>query len=564
MSGGMGSADHNNGNWTVLRELIARAGSRRLTLLAALMLVASLTEGIGLLLLVPLTLLIMGEDYGGDEGFSYLVGQPPELVLAGFVGLIGLRALIVYVVNEERRELGLDLTRQLRQAAHQAILRAEWRWLSGLHSGDHAALMMGEADRAGVLADRGLTILTYILTLLVLLATAALISPALVLAIIALGLLAVLPIWLMQRKRGAEEEQYTRAYVDLQRLVSGGLDHLRAARIGRGTSQFSQDFGDRSARLEQLELSYFRVGHRIHATYQVLGAALLALFIYLALFLWSLPLVLVVPALALVARAVPMIGGLQQAIRSWNHTRPALGNLVRLIEDARAHAEPSSATHLPVTFKRSIELREITLSFEGRERAVLDRFSLSIPAGSIVAISGPSGAGKSSLADILSGLIAPDHGRMTVDGRVLDGAGRLSWRKQVAYVEQRPFFIDGSISDNLMWGVVSIDDERLRSVVEMANAGFIFELPQGLATRMGERARQFSGGERQRLGLVRALLQEPDLLILDEVTAGLDRANADAIRTSIAALRGQMTVVVLGHDPAMMALADKCVELGGD
>lgn len=560
----MGTADNSMGNREVMRALIVQIGSRKLLILIMLMLIASLTEGVGLLLLVPITLLIIGQVDGGPNGWlASLADWPPEVLLAGFVALVGARAVIVYAANERRRSAGLELTRQLRQSAHMAIMGAEWRWLSGQHSGDHAALMMGEADRAGVLADQGLTALTYTLTLFVLLVTSVLISAPLTLVIVGLGLAAIWPVWLLRRLRGAEEGHYTQAYLDLQRVVSGGLDHLRAARIGRGMPQFARDFAYGSAQLERLELSYFRAGHRILVLFQLIAAALLALFIYLAIFVWAMPLAYVVPILALSVRAVPMISGLQQALRGWKHACPAMGGILSLIDEARMHAEPHIDAAQTVPLRQSIELSDVSLSFPGRVKPVLDRFSLSIPAGSIIAIYGPSGVGKSSLADVLSGLIAPDSGTLLVDGQVLDGAVRLGWRKHVAYVEQRPFFIDGTIAQNMTWDDVATSDEQMQSALDAASAGFVDDLPQGLATRIGEGARQLSGGERQRISLARALLCNPDLLILDEVTAGLDQSNADAIRTSIAALRGKMTVVVLGHDPAMAALADHVVELSG-
>lgn len=563
----MTGPDSRIGSWGTVRALAERAGMARLGRLGILMLIASLSEGFGLLMLVPLTQLIaQGAGVAGMPGWAswaaWLGDVTPPILLAIFVGLVSLRALIVYAANESRRELGLDLTRQLRLGAHRAVLGAQWRWLSGQNSADHAALIMGEAHRAGMLADQGLTIATYLVTLAVLLVAGMVISPLLVLAMLMLAALVFVPIGWMRRRRGAQEDDYAQAYLDLQRVVTGGLAHLRAARIGQGMARLQGDFAQASGRLEQLELSYFRTGHRIHVVFQILAALLLAALIYWALFVRHMPLALVVPMLALAARAVPLIGNLQQALRGWYHARPALGNLLHLMAQAQAHAEPHSAAPAPpLDFAQAVELEAVDLHFAGRDHPVLRHFSLTIPAGSILAVTGPSGAGKSSLADILCGLIAPDGGTMAVDGRVLDDSARLRWRGQVAYVEQHPFFIDGSIADNIAWGAEPVAEAQMIAAITAASANFVLALPRGLATSMGEGGRQFSGGERQRIALARALLRQPDLLILDEVTAGLDRANAARIHAAIAALRGQMTVVMLGHDMTMLELADATVEL---
>ncbi|MEL0250455.1 MAG: ATP-binding cassette domain-containing protein [Novosphingobium sp.] len=167
------------------------------------------------------------------------------------------------------------------------------------------------------------------------------------------------------------------------------------------------------------------------------------------------------------------------------------------------------------------------------------------------------------MADLLAGLIKPDCGQVLVDDETLHGPARIRWRRRVAYVEQSPYLFDGTIAENLAWGMADCSEERMRASLLRASADFVLDLPQGLATRVGESGRQLSGGERQRLALARALLRAPDLLILDEVTAALDGGNEALVNGTIAALKGSCTILVLGHRTGLLELADQVVDLGG-
>jgi ATP-binding cassette subfamily C protein len=215
-----------------------------------------------------------------------------------------------------------------------------------------------------------------------------------------------------------------------------------------------------------------------------------------------------------------------------------------------------------VAFARALELDGITMRFAGRPRPVLEGFSRTIQAGAVVAVTGPSGSGKSTLADILAGLVAPNEGVMRVDGLAIDGERRIRWRRQVAYVEQVPYLLDASIAANLAWGLPHVERGAFEAALRDASAEFVLALPDGLDTLVGEIGRELSGGERQRISFARALLRRPSLIILDEVTAALDDRNEAAIGRTIERLRGSATFVILGHRPALRALADAVIELG--
>jgi ATP-binding cassette subfamily C protein len=174
---------------------------------------------------------------------------------------------------------------------------------------------------------------------------------------------------------------------------------------------------------------------------------------------------------------------------------------------------------------------------------------------------GASGAGKSTLADVLMGLLQPDDGCLCVDDVRLDGATRMAWRRSVAYVPQEVFLFHDSIRNNLLWGYEAASEAELITALKRAAADFVFDLPAGLNTLVGDGGVRLSGGERQRIALARALLKRPSLLILDEATSALDLESEARVRRSIENLHGDLTVVIIGHRLPTLEHADQVVVL---
>ena len=559
-------AERDTSDAATLAFLTRHAGKGRLLALLLMMFVASATEGIGLVLLVPITSLVAGGQSMASDWPDWLrafADWPLVSLLVAVVVLVSLRAILVFLTNEGRRTLGLELGRQMRAKAHDAVLGANWRWLSRQNSADHAALIVGEADRVSGLANQGLSILTATITLAILTLSAALISWKITFVIVSLAVVASLGVVALRRKGSVEGTAYFEAYRAMQRLVSNGLQHLRAARIAHAEDELGREFSQASGHLVDAEGRFFRTGHRNALILQIVAVIALAALVYAALELADLPLAIFLPILAISARVVPLAGTIHEGLRNWRFNTPALHALLDMIEEAEHHRDKriDVSTTQPIRFAKAIELRAVDLSYEDRPGSVLRQFDLSISNGSVTTISGPSGSGKSTIADLVSGLLVPDSGEILIDGNALDDAGRLQWRRQVAYVEQTPFLMDASIARNLRWGVRDASEDDLWRVLDAASAEFVRDLPDGLETRVGEGGRQLSGGEKQRVALARAMLSDPDMLILDEVSAALDQANTNAIVASIERLRGTCTVLILSHDPALIAVADQVVEL---
>lgn len=211
--------------------------------------------------------------------------------------------------------------------------------------------------------------------------------------------------------------------------------------------------------------------------------------------------------------------------------------------------EFDTAKGAKIEFEDKIELSHVTFRYEGTEKAVLEDVSIEIPKGKSVAFIGPSGGGKTTTADIVLGLIRPVKGAVLADGKdILENLA--GWRNNIGYIPQNIYLTDGSIKSNVALGIPeeNIDVDRVWEVLREAQlAGFVEELEQGLDTEVGERGVRMSGGQRQRLGIARALYRNPDVLVFDEATSALDNETEKEVMKAIDNLHGNKTMIMIAH-----------------
>jgi ABC-type multidrug transport system fused ATPase/permease subunit len=203
------------------------------------------------------------------------------------------------------------------------------------------------------------------------------------------------------------------------------------------------------------------------------------------------------------------------------------------------------------------------IAFEGvrfayRDGApVLDGLDLVLEPGKVTALVGASGAGKSTVVDLLLGLRRPSGGRIAVDGEDLAAFDGDAWRRRVGVVPQEPRLFDWTLRDNLLLTAPGADDAALWASLDTAAAGFARGLPEGLATRLGDKGTRLSGGERQRVCIARALLQEPSLLVFDEPTSHLDPDSERAVALSIQRAAKGRTALLIAHRLSTVRAADR-------
>jgi ATP-binding cassette, subfamily C, bacterial CydD len=210
----------------------------------------------------------------------------------------------------------------------------------------------------------------------------------------------------------------------------------------------------------------------------------------------------------------------------------------------------------------TIRLEQVSFRYPGRPRPALDDVELELAAGETVALVGPSGAGKTTIASLLLGLAEPTEGRVLADGLDLASLEPGSWRRQLAWLPQRPTLLRATVADNIRLGDPTAGLGRVQAAAALAGAdAFVEGLPDGYETVIGDGGRPLSAGQGRRLGLARAFLREAPLLILDEPTAHLDAESADRVTAAIDGLRDRCTILLISHRAELATHCDRILRI---
>lgn len=278
-----------------------------------------------------------------------------------------------------------------------------------------------------------------------------------------------------------------------------------------------------------------------------------------------------------VAAALPILGMLalgaqrllplmQQLYGNWSvvvGSKAALIDVLDLLEQPLP-AEASQAEPAPLTLEDGISFENIRFHYGNNGPWVLDGINLVIPKGARVGFVGSTGSGKSTALDLLMGLLEPTQGEILVDGQPISREFRRAWQRTIAHVPQNIFLADGSIAENIAFGIPpeQIDIERVRKAAKQARiAEFVESRPEGYGALVGERGVRLSGGQRQRIGIARALYKQVSMLIFDEATSALDSSTELEVMEAIESLDRELTILIIAHRYTTLRKCDTIVQL---
>jgi ATP-binding cassette subfamily B protein len=243
----------------------------------------------------------------------------------------------------------------------------------------------------------------------------------------------------------------------------------------------------------------------------------------------------------------------------------AAGRLSEILATVPTIAAPALPQKLPEPARGEIAFDEVGFAYPARpDKKVFDNLSFTIAPGEKVAIVGPSGAGKSTLFQLLMRFYDPLSGRVCVDGVDARQVDPADLRRRIALVPQDPVIFSGSVTENIAYGTPDAAPAAIEAAAERAAAGdFIRALPQGFASRLGERGVTLSGGQRQRLAIARAILKDAPILLLDEATSALDAENEILVQQALDRLMQGRTTLIIAHRLATVLAADRILVMEG-
>lgn len=203
-----------------------------------------------------------------------------------------------------------------------------------------------------------------------------------------------------------------------------------------------------------------------------------------------------------------------------------------------------------LSINKAISLKNIHFAYPNKSIYAVNDVSIFIPVNHVIGIVGSSGSGKSTLIDIILSLLTPQKGEMYVDNTLITDNNKRSWQDLLGFVPQSIFLSEGSIAENIAFGIPAdeINYDQVIRAIDLAHlTELVNELPEGVHTKVGERGVQLSGGQRQRIGIARALYNEADVLIFDEATSALDGITEKIIMDAIHEFTGKKTIIMIAH-----------------
>jgi ABC-type multidrug transport system fused ATPase/permease subunit len=481
------------------------------------------------------------------------------LVIAGALLVARLLASLVGVMISTF--LNVNISTSIRGDLNEAYLQASWATQQGEPVGRLQQLLTSFVREALELVTSLTNMVTAGLSLAALLVIAVAVDPVASLvvvgALIALGSL-MTPIRVRIRAR-------SQIAIRAQMEFAGAVSELGQLGLEMQTFGVRDRFVDTIKKLITIDS---RASRRVNVLYAALPH------LYTSLAFGALLLGLAVASLVGVGELSAIGAVMLVMLRSLSYgqqLQTALGSLMRslpfldVLDTTLATYRRQKAVGGDVIIDSigPLQAKDVSFAYTS-DRPALTDVSFCIQPGEIVGVIGPSGAGKSTLVQLLLGVREPNSGTITVGGVDLAAIDRTSWTQRVSFVAQEAQLITGTVAENIRFFRSDLDDAQVRAAAKAANVLTDIEaMPAGFETHLGERGTQVSGGQRQRLSIARALVNNPKLLILDEPTSSLDVQSEALIRESLTALRGEVMVVIIAHRMSTLDMCDRIMVVEG-
>ena len=481
-------------------------------------------------------------------------------VSAGLLALYILNSAMQFVVNYWGHKLGINIETDLRRELFQHVQRQSFRFFDNTKTGYIMSRISNDLMEIGELAHHGpedlfIAVMTFLGAFWVML------SINVKLALVAIIIVPFL-IWLISycniRMNEAWKEMYGHI-ADVNARVEDSVAGVRVVQSFTNEAYEIARFNKDNEFFRKAKLKSYKVmSWNMSSIYVATRLMTIIILVYGAWLSYSGKLsygdlVAFILYLNILFRPIEKISAL---LELYPKGMAGFKRFVELMDTEPDIQNRPDAIEAP-PLKGNIEFRNVTFGYE-KDRKVLKNLSLSIKAGTTVALVGPSGAGKTTICSLIPRFYDVDEGAITIDGIDVRDMTKESLRAQIGIVQQDIFLFAGTIRENIAYGKLDATQEEIEEAARKANlADFIASLPDGYDTQIGERGLKLSGGQKQRVAIARMFLKNPPILILDEATSALDGENEKMIQEALNDLSKGRTTIVIAHRLGTIRNADR-------
>lgn len=478
-----------------------------------------------------------------------------ESILLVIMLLMISKSLLLFLAMREVGYTSANMAASMRKDLLKGLIGARWQFFVNQKKGDVAAVISTEPDRAAAIFIITGRIFAAVIQIIVYSLISLSLSLTVTLAAYCFGILIMFLLRSFVTMAGQAGSMQTHAQRSfLSNLVDGltGLKPLKSmSRIGRLDNYLTKDINSLCMAKKRATLSKV-ILNNLQEPLQVVP---IILGLYFLLDVMSNDLDILMVLIFLLYRTLQRIGSLQKHFQNISAAIPAFWFIDEMMKKTRAHREKWTG-ELEPTLQQGIKLNNVYFSYE--EKEVLSGVNINIEKGDFISLAGNSGSGKSTIVDLIIGLNRSDEGEVMIDNQNINSVNIKKWREKIGYVPQEITLFNDTIKNNITMGDESISEENIISSLMHAGAyDFVSELPEELMTVVGEHGGRLSGGQRQRLAIARALVKNPELLILDESTSALDSKTEKEIIETLLKLKGKTTIIAISHQSGIQKVADK-------
>nr|WP_321487008.1 ABC transporter ATP-binding protein [uncultured Draconibacterium sp.] len=551
--------------------LFLKYSPAKIILLFLITLLQGFTQGITVVLLIPMLGLLTPTSAGDQPSWATALNSifsrmgielNLEAVLIIFTSGLLFVAVLSYFQSVWQSVYQQDFSYSIRKRLFKKIILSDWAFLNGKSKHNHIQVLTTEIPKMTTYYYFYLSLAGKIIFIAAHVILALAISVSFSLIVIAIGIV----VFFFLRKYLKKAKWLGSANVQAFRHMLKRIDEfwltVKIAKVHHSERFYYEKFEETNSQMLYYQNKQVRNRAFPQLMFTLAGVLALVALVYLSYQIIHLPLASLFVLILLFSRIYPKFTGLN------NDLNLMLSNVgsVKLVLETEKELKNGCFCEInkseAISLTNYLDIKDLSFGYESGH-LLFDHFSERIPAGKITGIVGESGCGKTTLLDLVAGLFEPENGTIAVDGKPLTLEDLPAWKNKLGYLPQDPFFIDGTLRENLIWdSKEELSDARIMDVLHQVNApDLINRQKQGLDTYLVNYQYHFSGGERQRLALARVLLRNPDMLLLDEATSALDPENEILLMACLKRMRHKVTIIFVTHRESLYPYFDKIISL---